>query len=1627
MSEVARASCLPGKREMGRRSPRLYFLFLVVVFSLVLTSGGAAAQPVMDLNLTRLVVLDDPNDNNANSADGFGTPPSNDAWNTTDYWNGEATTMRGYALIVNASGGVPGVDVSFNLTDPGGGTIDTATATTGASGLATYTFNLNSQSYYGYWALEATATVNSQTVTASETLIYNWWGCANCHGSENITINIGTFDQKSPYTEGWDMHANSINQNHSNEMQDGNCTVCHRGYDKGPSPGKNPNTPQYSNDTHNQVSNAQCVDCHVNADNPGNRTEIAGCYDTSGCHPQRNSYPTGINTTTGYSVGGNYDSVYSNASTGAAMKKAHTSTGTVPCVNCHGAGHDIWKPVTSGTSNTYTEDSQCTSCHDSRGKHSTSNPVYCTSCHSQDAHSIGALDTSATSSGSPAYTSMEGANAINDTASGCAECHSSGGVADFFASLTTYDSNAYSQDYNTTTDSYGYTVEKHNGTVDCVYCHDNTNYHKITFLNSSAQFTTDKSQAVGCEDCHVSGRSPAVRTYLDNNGLSAPAVGSEHNGSLACGVCHTPSPHGGARYLSSDLSTYTTSRSGAVICTDCHQGATGNTYDTRTGTYTMNQPTIGSYALQHGNATQEGQNWGSYWGQGDDNSACLYCHDSGDTVGAIHTSNARGNVTNVAGGAEDMTGQWCANCHVSTALNPDYSGSAYSPVPPLANSNNTGVNSNSAGRTWFNHTDLLQSNGHADSECYTCHANSSETPSDNLTLFVHNTEEGQVGPDCVKCHDTGGVAPAHVDVSALKQGVHASLNSGATNTTDLSDPVDKACWACHGDGSEPTSGSHPSNYKSPKVCEDCHTGSTQFSAPSVAEHYNNGQDLAANARCQDCHSKSEMLISNSDPDVGTTNATVSHYAKQRTDLRTWDGGSSDDCSYCHQNTSSAFTDIMADSTHNNMTNHSDEATNPGCTNANCHDTGLIHNSSLKKPTVSVSFCQSCHTGKETHNGTVSCTSCHTNNTRDIHGIKYIQSDGSYSTHTPGDSATCDTCHISPGVSGLNAPTFPRFNHSDDTIAGQKWNRSSTTYWEPGNATSACYFCHTSTLHTTQPYGKIDTKNITGTNTKNGTISESSYWCANCHYSQSQDNYNGTAFSPTVVNVSGWGINGTDGTTYEDHIDKGYISSSEHSDYQCDYCHGYDLQAGSTTKDFVHGVSEGINGGKDCISCHQIGGLALATNVAFNATHDSSAAHRDLNSGATTSLSSKNKKCWACHADGSEPPSGSHPDNYATPKLCQDCHINTSRPYGAPQVGNHHNGSSANVNVNAECYQCHSLSENQVSGSELDTEQPSGYTATDDNKSFASHYTSKRSDMESLAGEAYCGYCHQQQKSKTTSSAFNSYFSNSNNTKKADHSTRKFNGRYALCFRCHNGGNNNLHTSSLKLPTYDYLNDCKSCHVIISGTHVSGMKCTVCHANSSTGFQIHNVTYLQEDGTSFKPAGESKNKDSFVKCSTCHVSNNASTWLGSYGYTATKLPQLYHGDGASGSTTYWSDNYSACKYCHERQHNEGNPFGIMTRAAGLMSGDFPDEINATINSNTTTWCGSCHISGDTDYYWTVDIAINEQMGLPEPPLIPNDSNHSFSGDVNDVNCAGSSCHYSGDVTTDGMNQFMHNIQ
>jgi hypothetical protein len=204
-----------------------------------------------------------------------------------------------------------------------------------------------------------------------------------------------------------------------------------------------------------------------------------------------------------------------------------------------------------------------------------------------------------------------------------------------------------------------------------------------------------------------------------------------------------------------------------------------------------------------------------------------------------------------------------------------------------------------------------------------------------------------------------------------------------------------------------------------------------------------------------------------------------------------------------------------------------------------------------------------------------------------------------------------------------------------------------------------------------------------------------------------------------------------------------------------------------------------------------------------------------------------------------------------------------------------------------------------------------------------------------------------------------------------------------------------------------------------------MGCRLCHVGTSN--KVHNVSYLTESGA-YLPAKQAKQQYSYAKCYTCHVGNSLDALMSSYGYSSVvKVPFSGHGDGASkdGSTIYWSDNYTACLFCHASEHNENLPLGYAVRLAGIRSGDYPARINATIGSGSTTWCGSCHVASDSDYNLVVNYYFARIYGKKPPAITPGAGNHStLAAPYTDDKCA--TCHYSGSAS-EGMDAFIHGIQ
>ena len=112
------------------------------------------------------------------------------------------------------------------------------------------------------------------------------------------------------------------------------------------------------------------------------------------------------------------------------------------------------------------------------------------------------------------------------------------------------------------------------------------------------------------------------------------------------------------------------------------------------------------------------------------------------------------------------------------------------------------------------------------------------------TAPLHNGRDANFA-DCVHCHDlSSGMDIKRVDAVASRLGAHAGLNCNASSDTVLSDPIDKACWACHGIGTEPDV--HPD--KKPKECVDCHVSEILYGATDLSdEAHGQAED------CSRCH------------------------------------------------------------------------------------------------------------------------------------------------------------------------------------------------------------------------------------------------------------------------------------------------------------------------------------------------------------------------------------------------------------------------------------------------------------------------------------------------------------------------------------------------------------------------------------------------------------------------------------------------------------------------------------------------------------------------------------------------------------------------------------------------------
>ncbi len=457
----------------------------------------------------------------------------------------------------------------------------------------------------------------------------------------------------------------------------------------------------------------------------------------------------------------------------------------------------------------------------------------------------------------------------------------------------------YSYNYST-----GTPLTAHNGTnssliasVPCVVCHGPA--HNITKPDPLPANTNDHTEDSQCTACHSN--------YNMHNSSNITS------GGVNCTLCHSQDVHAimvfawNASYISLNRNNPNPARGN---CTNCHQNATffpALQAQPMAGGYTGRNPPQVTYPLSHSNDPGAGQKWNQtpgYWNNSNQLTWCRYCH--GNTT---HYTNALGRPSIFAGNNTvnstiSSSSSWCASCHWQGYSN---GSSTYNDtastfnfpnesllVPPEITGNAT-YGANQSNPSYFNHSNVSKD----DSSCKTCHGNST---SSTITGFMHNVAVG--GANCTNCHDIGGSgAPQdkRITASSMKLGVHKNLNSNATNSTSL-DPINKACWACHGDGSEPVG--HPLTYKTPKNCNDndCHSISqSQYNETMIYAHFQNASlnnnpnnvtnyNITTTEQCQNCHINSLVTKDNH-----SNLALVSHYGSKDNLVDSFN------CVYCHLN------------------------------------------------------------------------------------------------------------------------------------------------------------------------------------------------------------------------------------------------------------------------------------------------------------------------------------------------------------------------------------------------------------------------------------------------------------------------------------------------------------------------------------------------------------------------------------------------------------------------------------------------------------------------------------------------------------------------------------------------------
>lgn len=481
---------------------------------------------------------------------------------------------------------------------------------------------------------------------------------------------------------------------------------------------------------------------------------------------------------------------------------------------------------------------------------------------------------------------------------------------------------------------------------------------------------------------------------------------------------------------------------------------------------------------------------------------------------------------------------------------------------------------------------------------------------DEINMSIQAGGSG-LGSGCSKdyCHETAATDAGGYPRSPYTDS-YGQSNTRAEAAHTKSKHANAGCYYCHPGYAATKTGTYgyTGDVHKNRTCDFCHGTWTYIKDTGST----GGKGIPKMPSCSDCH----LLFNNNLTDMNT----LANLAA---------GNSISVYSYNY--------DRKAPLTAHNGTDYSLNKSVPCIV---CH--GPAHNNIKPDPNkantndiTEYTQCISCHNSYNRHNNSVSCTVCHS---QDAHVIGVFSQSASYIIGTTGSSrGNCTNCHQNSSFFGalLSKPKAGSYagknpavissilNHSNDPIAGTKWNLT-PGYWTPANQLSTCGYCHGDTKHRIDALGKPST--FAGGNIINATIS-SGTWCSSCHW-QGYSNYSdmtrafeneSRAVPPEI----------TGNKSYAPFAVSGYVNHSTYdkADSSCRGCHG-----GSKTyiTEFMHDVLVGT-GGETCIECHGTNYTDASPSVSqtfvdISAFNES--IHQNINAAPLNTVN--NVDCWSCH-------------------------------------------------------------------------------------------------------------------------------------------------------------------------------------------------------------------------------------------------------------------------------------------------------------------------------------------------------------------------------------------------------------